>query len=113
MAARSPLICALRGPRCQVSRQSADRRLGAPRFAGERAQKVRPERRPLISVARARREARNGTSGVSHLPGVRTYRTASEPASCSVSSSRELCSWAKRRGPRISAIRSWAAPASA
>lgn len=41
------------------------------------------------------------------------YGTANEPASCSVSSSREFCSWAKRLGPKISAIRSWAAPASA
>jgi hypothetical protein len=43
----------------------------------------------------------------------RRYGAGGEAASWSVRSSRELCSWAKRRGPRISAIRIWAAPASA
>ena len=42
-----------------------------------------------------------------------SYGTAGEPSSCSVRSSSERCSCAKRRGPRISAIRSWASPAAA
>ena len=74
--------------------------LRTPRHTSPRTARVKRS----LNLARKWRRGRAPT---------RRYGTASEAASCSVSSSRELCSWAKRRGPRISAIRSWAAPASA